>query len=394
MNLADLHIPPTQPAQYWGQSLASGAAGITLLHLESVHAGTGEWNMARTWVRAMTEHKVTADPDTAGLFHGVPAVAFALHAAHQPAYAPTLRALDEHLAAITVHRLRTANDRINRGLLPRLREFDLISGLTGLGAVLLHRNTRPELLRDVLAYLVRLTEPVTADGEQLPGWWSSDGPSGRISRDWPGGHANLGIAHGIAGPLALLATAHRHGITVPGHTEAITYLLDWLDNWRVGTGHDTWWPGMISRTEHHTNASRASGPQRPSWCYGTPGLARAQQLAAIALHDPARQRAAETALAGCITDQRQLAQLSDASLCHGWAGLLHTARRAAVDAADDSLATLLPVLDAQLHTYLRLHGPPDEPGLLTGAAGVLLAQHATTNATPITQWDASLLLAG
>lgn len=395
MNLADLHTPPSEPAQGWGQSLASGAAGIALLHLENFHTSTGQWNTARTWLRAMTQHKVTADPETAGLFHGAPAVAFTLHAAHQPSYTPILRTLDDHLAAITVHRLRAAHDRIDRGLLPRLREFDLISGLTGLGVVLLHRNTQLELLRDVLAYLVRLTEPITADGEQLPGWWSGDSPSGCVSSEWPGGHANLGIAHGITGPLALLATAHRRGITVPGHTKAISCLLDWLDNWRVGTGRSAWWPGMISRAEHHTNATRASGPQRPSWCYGTPGLARAQQLASIALHDPARQRAAESALAGCLTDPKQLALLSDASLCHGWAGLLHTAARAAADAGDDSLATLQPVLHAHLQTYLRLHGSPAEPGLLTGAAGVLLAQQAATdNTMPITRWDASLLLAG
>lgn len=395
MNLADLHALPVDPAEAWGQSLYSGGTGITLLHLENVHTGTGQWNLAHAWVRAMTQHKVTADPDTTGLFYGVPAVAFTLHSARQPAYAGFLQTLDDHLASITVHRLRAAHDRINRGLLPRLREFDLIRGLTGLGVVLLHRDTQPELLQDVLAYLVRLTEPVTVEGEQLPGWWSSDGPNGRASCDWPGGHANLGIAHGIAGPLGLLATAHRRGITVPGHTEAISYLLEWLDDWRVGTNRGAWWPGMISRAEHNANATQAPGPQRPSWCYGTPGLARAQQLAAIVLGDRSRQRAAENALAGCLTDHQQLAQISDASLCHGWAGLLHTATRAAADAVDDSLTNLLPVLDAHLQTYLRLHGSSDEPGLLTGNAGVLLAQHAATaNSMPVTQWDASLLLAG
>ncbi|MFJ8965366.1 lanthionine synthetase C family protein [Lentzea sp. NPDC102401] len=395
MNLVDLHTPPPPSSPDWGQSLASGAAGITLLHLEHVHTGTGQWNTARTWVRAMTQQKVTANPDTAGLFHGAPAIAFTLHSARQPAYAQYLRTLDDHLTAITVHRLHAAHDRIDRGLLPRLREFDLISGLTGLGAVLLHLNNQTDVLQDVLAYLVRLTEPLTANGEQLPGWWSSDGPTGLASSDWPGGHANLGIAHGISGPLALLATAHRHGVTVPGQTESIGYLLDWLDKWRVGAGRTAWWPGMISRAEYHAKATQVSEPQRPSWCYGTPGLARAQQLGAIALDDQARQRAAESALAGCVTDQRQLALLNDASLCHGWAGLVHVTRRAAANAFDDSLSALLQVLDAHLQTYLRLYGTPDEPGLLTGAAGVLLAQHAsTTNAVPVTQWDASLLLAG
>lgn len=55
-------------------------------------------------------------------------------------------------------------------------------GLTGLGAYLLHRDPHGELVRQVLAYLVRLTEPVPADDEaglSVSGWWTGDVPSGR-----------------------------------------------------------------------------------------------------------------------------------------------------------------------------------------------------------------------
>lgn len=394
MNLAELDVPPGDAAPGWGQSLSAGAAGITLLHLENLHTGAGDWSAAHQWARAMIRDSVTADPDTAGLFRGVPAVAFTLHSARQPAYAEVLRALDEHLATITRHRLRQAHDRIDRGQLPRLREFDLMSGLTGLGVGLLHRDRHPELLRDVLAYLVRLTEPITTNGEHLPGWWSEDSPNGQPSNDWPGGHANLGIAHGVAGPLALLATASRRGISVAGQTEAISHITTWLDRWRNGSGYDAWWPGMISRAEWHDQALRQSGPQRPSWCYGTAGLARAQQLAAIALGEPTRQRAAEHALAGCVSDERQLALLSDPSLCHGWAGLLQATRRTAADAIDDRLTEQLPALHLRLTKHLNDYGQSTESGLLEGAAGMLLALHATTTSDLVTRWDACLLLEG
>ncbi|MGH8910153.1 MAG: lanthionine synthetase LanC family protein [Egibacteraceae bacterium] len=56
--------------------------------------------------------------------------------------------------------------------------------------------------------------------------------------------------------------------------------------------------------EWTTHSVQQPGPQRPSWCYGTPGLTRAQQLAALALGDRQRQRQAENALAGCITDDK------------------------------------------------------------------------------------------
>jgi hypothetical protein len=48
------------------------------------------------------------------------------------------------------------------------------------------------------------------------------------------------------------------------------------------------------------------------------------QLAGLALANSERQQLAEDALTACITDDGQLRHLTDASLCHGWAGLALT----------------------------------------------------------------------
>jgi len=390
--------PPPQhdPSPGWGQSLSIGAAGIALLHIECAHAGIGGWDTVHQWVAAMTRGPVVAHPDVSGLYYGAPAVAFVLRVADQPAYATALGTLDSHIATLTRQRLERAHERIDRGYLPTRREFDLISGLTGIGAYLLHQHGGGELLRDVLSYLVRLADPLTIDGETLPGWWTGNGPDDQSSPHWPGGHGNLGMAHGIAGPLALLATAMKRGITVPGQADAIGRICAWLDQRRCGTRSQAWWPGTISLHEWKARTVRQPGPQRPSWCYGTPGLARAQQLAALALADPQRRRRAEEALAGCIADDTQLSQLGDASLCHGWAGLVQTTQRAATDAgADSELATLLPHLRARMEQHLHHHGPPARDGLLDGTAGINLTRHTTAaNAPPASQWDACLLLDG
>jgi len=84
------------------------------------------------------------------------------------------------------------------------------------------------------------------------------------------------------------------------------------------------------------------GPARPSWCYGTPGLARAQQLSALARGDHVRQAAAEQALAACVADPAQLARVIDPHLCHGWAGLTATLWYAAADAVTADLDAHLP----------------------------------------------------
>jgi len=388
--------PRRESTTGWGQSLDTGAAGIALLHIEYARTGTGGWDTAREWVAAMTGGPVTAHPDACGLYRGAPAVAFTLDAAEQPCYAKALRSLDGHIATLTQQRLEQAHERIDRGHLPALREFDLISGLTGIGVYLLYRQGGGDLLRDVLSYLVRLTEPLKLDIVELPGWWSGNGPEDQPSHSWPGGHGNLGMAHGISGPLTLLSIAMRRSITVTGHADAIDRIWAWLEHWRTGTGSQAWWPGTISWSEVRARTVRQPGPQRPSWCYGTPGLARAQQLAALALAEPQRQRRAEEALAGCVTDEEQLSKLSDTSLCHGLAGLLQTTRRAAADTGSDSrLGAQLPSLRVRLEAHLHRDGPPAHDGLLEGTTGVRLVQHSTAGNHPLgTRWDACLLLAG
>nr|WP_240942972.1 lanthionine synthetase C family protein [Planosporangium thailandense] len=374
--------------------MGTGAAGIALRHIHRARAGNGSWRTVQHWAVTMTGNPITTPPHASSLYTGAPAVAFALHSAGQPAYAAALETLDHHIAAATRQRLDRAHERIDRRCLPTLREFDLIGGLTGLGAYLLYRHGGGELLRDGLSYLVRLSKPIEVGGETLPGWWTGNGPADQRSAHWPGGHANFGIAHGIAGPLALLSTTMRRGIMVSGQADAISDLCTWLDRWRCGTNHRPWWPEMISLPEWRSGTVRQRGPHRPSWCYGTPGLARAQQLAAVAMADPARQRHAERALVACLTDEHQLAQLGDVSLCHGWAGLALTTWRAATD-SDTDLAAHIPRVLGRLDQHLARHGLPPGDGLLEGTAGINLVRDTTTATTPpASTWDACLLISG
>jgi len=338
---------------------------------------------------------VVAAPDACGLFRGAPAVAYVLRVAGRADYAAALRTLDGHITALTRQRLNRAHERIERGHLPHLGEFDLINGLTGIGVYLLHRPAEDDLLREVLSYLVRLaSESLIVDGRRLPGWWTSHGPAGRPSPTWPGGHGNLGLSHGISGPLAVLATAMRLGVTVPGHAEAIEKICAELDQWRCRTEGRLWWPGLLYPAEWKARAVLQSGPQRASWCYGVPGMGRAQQLAALALGDQRRQQQAEGALAGCVTDERQLAKIDDPGICHGWAGLVQTIRRAAADTGTDGvLAALLPGLRTRFEQQLQRHGKPAGDGLLDGVAGIALTRQPSTADTPSpARWDACLLL--
>ncbi|MEV6499728.1 lanthionine synthetase LanC family protein [Streptomyces prunicolor] len=141
---------------------------------------------------------------------------------------------------------------------------------------------------------------------------------------------------------------------------------------------------------HHRHHRAPTYPAAPSWCYGTPGLARSQQLAALALGDTDRRRMAERALLYCLADPVQLGQLTDRSLCHGVGGLLRVVQRVATDAEEPGAFTArLPHLAER---FLSADSPA-KAGFLEGAAGAALAfQSAEVRAVPLGNWDACLLL--
>ncbi|MFD5284323.1 lanthionine synthetase C family protein [Streptomyces rubrogriseus] len=390
------------------QHLALGLPGIALLHIVRAAAGLGPWQRAHDWLAAASREPLTSGPDSHP-FYGAPALAYAVACAadYLPgAYRRALATLDRQTAADVSCRLDAAHRRIDTGRLPALAEFDTVRGLTGYGAHLLRRAPDSSVLRDVLDYCVRLTHPITHDGETLPGWWTPTGPSGRPDERFPGGHANSGMAHGIGGVLALLALAARHGIFVAGHEEAAGRILAWLDHWQQDTGGGPAWPYWVTRPELRADRLAPFARRRPSWCYGTAGLARALQLASLALGDTRRRLHAENALVAALTDPAQLNATTDKALCHGFAGLAHIAACAADDAHPSNAGRLraaIPTLLAAVHppgtdpahtTTALIQHEAYGPGLLDGAAGIALALLSSGAAVPPrTAWDACLLVA-
>ncbi|PRH81093.1 lanthionine synthetase [Streptomyces solincola] len=389
------------------QNLAYGPTGIALLHVERAAAGLAPWQRAHDWLTAATRQPFTSGSDSYP-FYGAPALAHVLACAadHLPgSYRRGLDLLDRQVTVDARRRLDAAHHRIDAGQLPALAEFDAIRGLSGYGAYLLRRDPAGPVTRAVLDYCVRLTDPVTHDDEHLPGWWAATGPSGRPDDRFPGGHANHGMAHGIGAVLALLALAARRGTTVTSHHQAMRTILAWLERWKVPAGRGTAWPYLITREELRSGRPAASAPRRPSWCYGTAGLARAQQLAALALGDRDLQAEAEAALLDALTDRAQLRATTDSGLCHGFAGLVHIAARAAADAERAAAGQLRAAIPALLTVLVPPGAAPDDAaalllkdaagaGLLDGAAGTALGL-LTADGTepPRTAWDACLLTA-
>jgi len=377
------------------QDLGRGAVGTALARIAAARLMRLPPRETASWIRAMTAGPVTTSA-SASWFSGAPAVAFVLHTGAHPAYAAMLAALDEHVNDLTALKLAAAYQRIDRGELTRPGEYDLISGLTGLGVYHLIRqgSAGSGMTAAVLDYLVALSEPVCQHGESLPGWWSGTGPASTPDAAWPMGHLNLGMAHGIAGVLALLSGAMRSGIQVDGHAKAVRELCAAFDRYRQGSNACPWWPALITFDEYKHGTANSVRQARPSWCYGTPGHARAQQLAGLALGDQERMRVAERALAGCVLDRQVTGLLTDASLCHGWAGLVQALWRATGDALDPRpLQAALRMARRGMEDQLTRMGPPASSGFLEGSSGIMLAQNDLSHAGgEPPAWDACLLL--
>jgi hypothetical protein len=207
----------------------------------------------------------------------------------------------------------------------------------------------------------------------------------------PGGHANLGMAHGAAGILAFLSIAAIAGRNVDGLDEAIDGLTSFFDRWRQDSPDGPWWPQWLTRADLLADHPTWPGPGRASWCYGTPGIARALQLAAIANADHSRQAETERDLAASLAGP-QLTRLTEVGLCHGIAGAYQTAVRAAADAITPDIGACLPAMEKTL-TDSAITADLG-PGLLTGNVGLQLAQETLRrSALPISGWDSCLLLA-
>jgi len=377
--------------RWWAQSIAHGAAGVAILH--AVLDRTGEnRQLIHRWLAAAVTEELSAAPG-AGAWFGAPAVAFAFaQSAPNGTYRGARAELDRAVEDITRDRLGEARRRIEARKRPRLQEFDLVNGLSGIGGYLLQRDLTHPLVAEVLAYLVSLTEPVDAAdtaGTTVPGWWTADPPSGCPTEH--GGHSDQGAAHGIAGPLSLLALAGRAGAWVPGQCQAMHRIGDWYDGLARTNDTGCWWPQRLTWHERTSGTPMQVSPGRPSWCYSTPGIARALQLSGIALGDTDRRHRAEQALLAAVTDPTQLGQISDVSLCHGWAGTALTVWCAAQDSTDPALTQALPALTDSLADAAHALPATVPTGLIQGAAGAALTLNSLT-VNQVDGWARCLLL--
>lgn len=397
------------PFGWGGASLAAGPAGSALAFRYAARAVPGE---AAEWAACAHQQILDAVHSTheiplaeRGIAAGTAGLALTLadSADDDPRYDTTRRTLDRKLALQVIE---APPWRSEQGV--RDADYDAVAGAAGVLAYLASSPQPDAMVRqavDVLVDdLVWLCAP-RPDGRGRPWFIPPEHypPLVDYREHFPHGYVNLGLAHGIPGPLAALcfaaAAGYHDGVLLDTIRRTAGYLLEVS----VTDGWGRTWATGVPLTSTGDERPPDHGPTRVAWCYGAPGVACALLAAAQTLADDDLRAAAVDTFEGVVRRMSAHGGLPSATLCHGVAGLLAICVRFARDTGSVLARRAVPTLTEQLLAHCDpglplgvqdLEQPGillDSPGLLAGSAGVALALWSASLPVPA-RWERALLI--
>ena len=388
-----------------GASLAHGLAGTALLHarlatVDPTFAAAAGLHWAAAASHARRHHATSAGIFASG---GGLAASLIIGTGYLPDPAARQESVGRATRWLSRQAERIADDLAQRRRVgdpyARRRVYDAISGLAGIGRVLLAATTvgQPAAEPGLLAALRALVTMIETPQRSRPGWWLPAFMHPPTTKADPSGSAATGMAHGIAGPLAFLAIARAYGWTVPGQYAAIRHASQWLLDWKVAGTYQ--WSTSVSGDELDAGAARSLTGRQDAWCYGTPGISAALDLASQALGDDGLAQVSDCAIASLASRPVSTWDADGPALCHGHAGVLQCAASRHSSVAAQAADAITAAFDASRpfaipHTDNGTIG--DRPGFLTGAVGaaLALAEHDRRLPSPTVpaRWDCVLLL--
>ncbi|MDC7783997.1 lanthionine synthetase C family protein [Priestia megaterium] len=403
--------------QPWSDlGLSHGYPGLCILYgeLDNIFPEQGWDDIGHEFLLEIQKAIEKEGIGSTSAFNGLVGIAFAVRALSRKGtrYTKFLEKLNKFLLTGTREFLEEAIENSSSALL--IDDYDVISGLSGIGRYLIHYKDLPEyqpLIHEILNYMVNLTRDKIVQGQKVPGWFIKSENlflvSERINN--PIGSFNCGLSHGIAGPLALLSIALQNGIEVEGHREAILKIGNWLINFSISSGEYKIFPGSISWEEQIEGKIKQSLINREAWCYGTPGVARVLLLAGIALNNQYFIGISLKSFKGIFERSELSWNINSPTFCHGYSGLLHIANLMNnysklndlnLDVyVEDLLKKIMNCYDLRntfgfqdIETMGNKEQYTNKAGFLSGTAGILLPLLHLCKNKNHTDWDTLFLL--
>jgi lantibiotic modifying enzyme len=293
--------------------LGEGAAGIAVFfaYLHAAGLFTGARELALQYLDISAE-ALASQPMGPSLYAGLTGIAWAVQHVNDLLAGSSEDLCSEIDLALELYLSRS----------PWREEYDLISGLVGVGVYCLERAGSPVATRCLNLIVERLSELAEPSGDGLR-WFTSPSllPQQQLEQ-YPQGYYNLGLAHGVPGIIGLLGRIQVSGIAQKKAEAA--RILEGAVQWLLGQ--------QLSDNAISSFASVVAPDQPPegsrlAWCYGDAGLAAALLLAARSTGNKGWEQRALAIARRAAAREPQSCRIVDCCFCHGSAGLAHIFNR-------------------------------------------------------------------
>ncbi|MEN8972702.1 lanthionine synthetase C family protein [Staphylococcus aureus] len=239
------------------------------------------------------------------LFGGLSGIAFSMDIASQNGrnYQNILNNIDE----VIVNEIENKMDQILQEPLNPLN-YDTISGLTGIGRYLLNRvdknDTNVKAVKRILTYF--------KDIQYSQNSWVVPQESQFLESDknyFTEGNINLGLAHGVLGPMSLFALCMIKGITIENHQHILRDMYQYITDGKF-CSNNRW----LQRYDLISERNRFNYI-RNGWCYGNTGVMTTLFLIGQALQDDEIIQMSKKVMLQVVNDQEK--NLISSTICHG-----------------------------------------------------------------------------
>lgn len=262
----------------------------------------------------------------------------------------------------------------------KISDYDMLYGVSGVLYHLLDNYLleKDATILELMRYLVKLSSDKNYKGYKLLYYHiERDQQYLRTEKEeQPDGHLNLGLAHGILGPLIALAKAKMLHYEVEGLDNAIHKLLEIYRKFEKEENGVLKYPmQLVIHNGYCPEKSRYS--IHSGWCYGNAGTVRGLMKVAFYLGEEQEYQYYKQALLKIIDQDLDDYELQVPFLCHGYASVVEIQISAYKETGDVAFVKNLERnVRKLLEEHCRLLKADDEYAkdwtLLEGQGGVIL----------------------